>query len=443
MKVYDSYQAFNMIERYSRPEMAKIWSQENKLKKWLFVEVLACVALEKLGEIPKSAVNNIKKKADFDINRINLIEEKTRHDIIAFLTNVAEYVGEDSRYIHLGLTSSDILDTGLAIQLKEASDILLNDLNHLAKAIKEKALKHKNTIMIGRSHGVHAEPVTFGLKMALWYEEVKRNIIRMKRAKDVISYGKISGAVGTYANIDPSVEEYVCKKSGLTPAPVSSQIIQRDRHAEYLSTLAVIAGSLEKFALEIRHLQRTEVMEAEEQFAAGQKGSSAMPHKKNPVTAEQICGLTRIIRSNSLAAHENIALWHERDISHSSVERVILPDSTILLNYMLNKVCALIKNLVVYPENMKKNLDKTQGLIFSQRILLELAKRGISRELAYNIVQKNAMRAKKNGKNFKNLLTKDKDIKKYLTTKDINSAFNVKYHLKHVDTIFGRVFARK
>ena len=443
MKVYDSYQAFNMIERYSRPEMAKIWSQENKLKKWLFVEVLACVALEKLGEIPKSAVNNIKKKADFDINRINLIEEKTRHDIIAFLTNVAEYVGEDSRYIHLGLTSSDILDTGLAIQLKEASDILLNDLNHLAKAIKEKALKHKNTIMIGRSHGVHAEPVTFGLKMALWYEEVKRNIIRMKRAKDVISYGKISGAVGTYANIDPSVEEYVCKKSGLTPAPVSSQIIQRDRHAEYLSTLAVIAGSLEKFALEIRHLQRTEVMEAEEQFAAGQKGSSAMPHKKNPVTSEQICGLTRIIRSNSLAAHENIALWHERDISHSSVERVILPDSTILLNYMLNKVRTLIKNLVVYPENMKKNLDKTQGLIFSQRILLELAKRGISRELAYNIVQKNAMRAKKNGKNFKNLLTKDKDIKKYLTTKDINSAFNVKYHLKHVDTIFGRVFGKK
>jgi len=442
MKVYDSYQAFNMIERYSRPEMAKIWSQENKLKKWLFVEVLACVALEKLGEIPKSAVNNIKKKADFDINRINLIEEKTRHDIIAFLTNVAEYVGEDSRYIHLGLTSSDILDTGLAIQLKEASDILLNDLNHLAKAIKEKALKHKNTIMIGRSHGVHAEPVTFGLKMALWYEEVKRNIIRMKRAKDVISYGKISGAVGTYANIDPSVEEYVCKKSGLTPAPVSSQIIQRDRHAEYLSTLAVIAGSLEKFALEIRHLQRTEVMEAEEQFAAGQKGSSAMPHKKNPVTAEQICGLTRIIRSNSLAAHENIALWHERDISHSSVERVILPDSTILLNYMLNKVRTLIKNLVVYPENMKKNLDKTQGLIFSQRILLELAKRGISREVAYNLVQKNAMRSIKKNKNFKNLLVKDKDIKKYLTAKDINSAFNVKYHLKHVNTIFSRVFKR-
>ncbi len=431
-----------MIERYSRPEMSKIWSQQNKLEKWLLVEVLACEALGKLREIPGSAVNNIKKKAKFNINRINLIEKKTRHDVIAFLTNVAEYVGKDSRYIHLGLTSSDILDTGLAIQLKEASDILLNDLNQLARVIKAKALKYKNTVMIGRSHGIHAEPVTFGLKMALWYEEIKRNISRMKRAKEVVSYGKISGAVGTYANIDPSVEKYVCKKSGLTPAPISSQIIQRDRHAEYLSTLAIIAGSLEKFALELRHLQRTEVAEAEEQFTAGQKGSSAMPHKKNPVTAEQICGLTRIIRSNSLAAHENIALWHERDISHSSVERIIIPDSTVLLNYMLNKVCVLIKNLVVYPENMKKNLDKTQGLIYSQRILLELAKRGISREIAYNIVQKNAMRAKQNGKNFKDLLTADKDIKKYLTAKDINSIFNVKYHLKHVDMIFNRVFKR-
>ena len=431
-----------MKDRYSRPEMTKIWSQQNKLKKWLLVEVLECEALAELGEIPKAAVKKIKKKAKFNLKRVNEIEKETKHDVIAFLTNVSEYVGKYSRYIHLGLTSSDILDTGLAIQLKEASDILLNDLNRLAIVIKEKALKYENTVMIGRSHGVHAEPITFGLKMALWYEEVKRNISRMIRAKEVISYGKISGAVGTYANIDPSVEEYVCKKSGLTPAPVSNQIIQRDRHAEYLTTLALIAGSLEKFALEIRHLQRTEVREAEEQFTAGQKGSSAMPHKKNPVTSEQICGLTRIIRSNSLAALENIALWHERDISHSSVERIILPDSTILLNYMLNKACTLIKNLVVYPENMKKNLEKTQGLIYSQRILLELVKKGVSRENAYEIVQKNAMRANQKGKNFKNLLAADKEIKKYLTAKEINNIFNVKYHLKHVGTIFKKVFKK-
>ena len=432
-----------MIERYTRPEMAKIWSQQNKLKKWLLVEILACEALAGLGEIPKTAVKNIKRKAKFNINRINQIEKETKHDVIAFLTNVAEYVGKDSRYIHLGLTSSDVLDTSLAIQLKEASEVLLNDLNQLARVLKEKAFENKNTIMIGRSHGIHAEPVTFGLKMALWYEEIKRNTSRMQRAKEVISYGKISGAVGTYANIDPGVEEYVCAKSGLNAAPVSSQIIQRDRHAEYLSTLAVIAGSLEKFALEIRHLQRTEVLEAEEQFTTGQKGSSAMPHKKNPITSEQICGLARVIRTNSLAAHENIALWHERDISHSSVERVILPDSTILLNYMLNKMCALIKNLVVYPQNMKKNLQKTRGLIFSQRILLELAKRGVSREDAYKIVQRNAMRAKQNGKNFKNLLAADKEIQKYLTVKDINRAFNIKYHLKHIGTIFNRVFGEK
>ena len=423
--------------------MSKIWSQQNKLKKWLLVEVLACEALAATGEIPRSAVKNIKKKAKFNLKKVNEIEKKTKHDVIAFLTNVAQYVGKDSRYIHLGLTSSDILDTGLAIQLKEASEILLKDLNQLANALKEKAFQHKNTAMIGRSHGIHAEPVTFGLKMALWYEEVKRNITRMKRAGEVISFGKISGAVGTYANIDPAVEEYVCKKSGLSAAPVSSQIIQRDRHAEYLSTLAIIAGSLEKFALEIRHLQRTEVLEAEEQFTTGQKGSSAMPHKKNPITSEQICGLARIIRTNSMAAHENIALWHERDISHSSVERVILPDSTILLNYMLNKASALIKNLVVYPANMKKNLQKTEGLIFSQRILLDLAKKGVSREKSYEIVQRNAMKAKETGKNFKKLLLADKEIKKHLSATEINGAFNVKYHLKHVDTIFQRVFRER
>lgn len=430
-----------MIERYSRPKMVKIWSQQNKYKKWLLIEILACNALAELGEIPKSAAKNIAKKAKFNIKRINQIEKETKHDVIAFLTNVAEYVGKDSRYIHLGLTSSDILDTALAIQLKDASEILLNDLNRLAKVLKEKAIQHKNTVMIGRSHGIHAEPLTFGLKMALWYDETRRNITRMKRAKEIISYGKISGAVGTFANIDPKVEEYVCAKSGLTAAPISNQIIQRDRHAEYLSSLAIIAGSLAKFAIEIRHLQRTEVLEAEEHFTKGQKGSSAMPHKKNPIISERISGLARVISGNSLAAYENIALWHERDISHSSVERVILPDSTILLDYMLNKMINLIEDLVVYPENMKKNLLLTRGLIFSQRVLLELAKKGVSRENAYAIVQKNAMFAKKKGKNFKNLLLADKEVLKNLSVKDIKGAFSIKYHLKHIDTLFERVFA--
>ena len=428
-----------MIERYSRSEMTKIWSQQNKLQKWLLIEILACEAWAELGKIPKAAVRNIKKRARFDFKKINQIEKETKHDVIAFLTNVAEYVGKDSRYIHLGLTSSDMLDTALALQLKEASDILLKDLNLLANVLKEQALQYKDVVMIGRSHGIHAEPVTFGLKMLLWYEEIRRNIDRMRRAKEVISYGKISGAVGTFANIDPFVEKYVCTKSGLTPAPVSSQIIQRDRHAEYVSSLAIIAGSLEKFATEIRHLQRTEVLEVEEPFSIGQKGSSAMPHKRNPITSEQISGLARIIRGNSLAAIENIALWHERDISHSSVERVILPDSTILLNYMLNKMINLIKNLVVYPDNMKKNLRKTKGIIFSQRILLDIVEKGVSREEAYKIVQRIAMKTAKKGKNFKNLLLADKEMQKILSAEDINRAFSLKYHLKHVDTIFKRV----
>jgi adenylosuccinate lyase len=420
--------------------MQKVWSEQNKFDKWLKVEILACEGLAELGEIPKSSVQNIKKKAKFSIKRIGQIEEKTKHDVIAFLTNVAENVGKDSRYIHLGLTSSDVLDTALAIQLNEASDILLIDLEKLAQALKEKAFQHKNTVMIGRSHGIHAEPITFGLKMALWHDEIKRNIVRMKRAKEVISYGKISGAVGTFANIDPFVEEYVCKKSGLKAAPLSTQIIQRDRHAEFMSTLAITASSLSKFALEIRHLQRTEVMEAEESFSKGQKGSSAMPHKKNPIISERISGLARIIQGNSLAAYENVVLWHERDISHSSVERVILPDSTILLNYMTNCMTILIKNLVVYPENMKKNLQKTQGLIFSQRVLLELAKKGVSREDAYQMVQRNAMSAIKNGKSFKKLLLADKKIRKSLSEKDIKGVFSVKYHLKNIDFIFKRVF---
>ncbi len=429
-----------MIERYSRPEMRKIWSEQNKFDKWLKIEILACEALAELGEIPKSSLQNIKKKARFNIKRINQIERETKHDVIAFLTNISENVGKDSRYIHLGLTSSDVLDTALAIQLKEASNILLIDLNRLAQALKEKAFQYKDTVMIGRSHGIHAEPITFGLKMALWHDEIKRNIVRMKRAKDIISYGKISGAMGTFANIDPAVEEYVCKKSGLTAAPLSSQIIQRDRHAEFMSTLAITASSLAKFAVEIRQLQRTEVLEAEEPFSKGQKGSSAMPHKRNPIISERISGLARIIQGNSLAAYENVVLWHERDISHSSVERVILPDSTILLSYMTNLMVNLIKNLVVYPENMKKNLLKTQGLIFSQRVLLELAKKGVSREDAYQRVQRNAMSARKNGKSFKNLLLADKEIRKNLSEKDIKRVFSVKYHLKNIDFIFNRVF---
>jgi len=429
-----------MIERYSRPEMRKVWSEQNKFDKWLKIEILACEALTELGEIPKSSLLKIKNKARFNIKRINQIERETKHDVIAFLTNISENVGKDSRYIHLGLTSSDVLDTALAIQLKEASNILLIDLNRLAQALKEKAFQYKDTVMIGRSHGIHAEPITFGLKIALWHEEIKRNIVRMKRAQDIISYGKISGAVGTFANIDPSVEEYVCKKSGLTAAPLSSQIIQRDRHAEFMSTLAITASSLAKFSVEIRHLQRTEVLEAEEPFSKGQKGSSAMPHKRNPIISERISGLARIIQGNSLAAYENVVLWHERDISHSSVERVILPDSTILLNYMINLMVNLIKNLVVYPENMKKNLLKTQGLIFSQRVLLELAKKGVSREDAYQRVQRNAMSARKNGKSFKNLLLADKEIRKSLSEKDIKRVFSVKYHLKNIDFIFNRVF---
>ncbi len=429
-----------MIERYSRPEMRKIWSEQNKFDKWLKIEILACEALAELGKIPNSSLQNIKKKARYNIKRINQIERETKHDVIAFLTNISENVGKDSRYIHLGLTSSDVLDTALAIQLKEASNILLIDLNRLVQALKEKAFEYKDTVMIGRSHGIHAEPITFGLKMALWHDEIKRNIVRMKRAKDIISYGKISGAVGTFANIDPSVEEYVCKKSGLTAAPLSSQIIQRDRHAEFMSTLAITASSLAKFAVEIRHLQRTEVLEVEEPFSKGQKGSSAMPHKRNPIISERISGLARIIQGNSLAAYENVILWHERDISHSSVERVILPDSTILLSYMTNLMVNLIKNLVVYPENMKKNLLKTQGLIFSQRVLLELAKKGVSREDAYQRVQRNAMSARKNGKSFKNLLLADKEIRKSLSEKDIKRVFSVKYHLKNIDFIFNRVF---
>lgn len=431
-----------MIPRYSRPEMSRIWERKNKYEKWLLIEVLACEAMAKEGLLPKEALANIKKKARFDEDRVDEIEKTTKHDVIAFLTNVAEYVGEDSRYIHLGMTSSDILDTSLALLMKEASDIIIDDLKSLLSVLKKRAFEFKDTVVIGRSHGIHAEPTTFGLKLAMWYEEVKRGLIRMERAKETISYGKISGAVGTFAQVPPPVEEYVCKKCGLKPAPVSTQIIQRDRHAEYLSTLALIASSIDKFATEIRHIQRTEVREAEEFFSKGQKGSSAMPHKRNPITSEQLSGLARIIRGNALAAMENIPLWHERDISHSSVERVIIPDSTILLDYMLSKLTDLIDNLLVYPENMKKNLEKTHGLIYSQRVLLELAKKGITREKAYEVVQRNALKSWEEGKEFYRLISADKEVKKLLTKKELDTCFDLDYHLKHVDTIFDRVFKK-
>jgi len=381
-----------MIERYTRREMAKIWEPENKFRKWLQVEILACEAWARLGKIPQKALNNIKAKADFDIKRIDEIEKTVKHDVISFLTAVAEFVGPDSRHIHRGLTSSDILDTSLAILLREAADLIITDIRKLMDAIKKRAFEHKDTLMVGRSHGIHAEPITFGLKMALWHEEMRRNLARMERAREIISYGKLSGAVGTFANIPPSIEEYVCKKLGLKPAPVSTQVVQRDRHAEYFTTLAIIATSIEKIAVEIRHLQRTEVLEAEEPFTEGQKGSSAMPHKRNPVLSENLTGLARLVRGYANAAMENIPLWHERDISHSSVERVIAPDATILIDFMLARLTGLIRDLVVYPGNMKANLNKLKGLIFSQGVLLALTEKGVIRENAYQIVQRNAMK---------------------------------------------------
>jgi len=429
-----------LIERYSLPEMAAIWEPENKFDIWLKVEILACEALANRGEIPQSAVDEMKKKARFDIARIDEIEKEVKHDVIAFLTCVSENVGESARYMHLGLTSSDVLDTAFAVQLKQAATLIIKGAEGLKEALKKQALLHKNTPMIGRSHGIHGEPITFGFKLAIWYEEMGRNIERLKQARQRIAYGQISGAMGTFASIDPDVEEYVCKKLGLKPAPVSSQIIQRDRHAEYFSTLAILAGTLDKIAVEIRHLQRTEVLEAEEFFSSGQKGSSAMPHKRNPVVSEQMSGLARIIRANAQAALENMALWHERDISHSSVERVIGPDSTILMHYMLNRTTRMIDRLMVYPKNMMKNLEITRGLVFSQSVLLALVQKGVTREDAYRMVQRNAMQVWEQGKEFLPLLKKDKDIKKHLSDKELEKAFQLKSQFKNIDKIFKRVF---
>ena len=429
-----------MISRYTRPEMGKIWESKNRFNKWLQIEILACEAMSEDGMIPKEALNNIKRKAAFSEKRILEIEEVTKHDVNAFLDNVAEYVGPDSRFIHMGLTSSDILDTGFAIQLKESMDMIIDDVTEFMDTIKERAEEHKYTAMIGRSHGIHAEPITFGLKLAVWYSEMGRNLKRLEEALDVISYGKLSGAVGTFANINPRIEAYVCEKLGLRPAEASTQIIQRDRHAQYFSTLAILAGTMEKIAIEIRHLQRTEVLEAEESFEKGQKGSSAMPHKKNPIGSENIAGLARLVRSNALASMENMALWHERDISHSSVERVIGPDSTILIDYMLNRLNKIIKNLVIHPRRMEENLHKLKGLIFSQQVLMKLAARGLTRQTAYEMVQRNALKVWDTGRDFKSLLLEDQEIMNFISKEDMEDIFNLDYHFKHVEDIFKRVF---
>jgi adenylosuccinate lyase len=420
--------------------MARIWDDENRFAKWLDVEVKACEAMAEEGLIPQEAVAVIKEKADFSVERILEIEEKTKHDVIAFLTNVEEYVGPESRFIHLGLTSSDILDTSFALQLREAMDLIMADVREILTVLKDKALEHKYTFMMGRSHGIHAEPTTFGLKLAVWYMEMKRNLGRLESAREGISYGKLSGAVGTFANISPSIEARTCEKLGLRPAEISTQIIQRDRHAFYFSTLAVLAGTMEKIAVEIRHLQRTEVREAQEPFSKGQKGSSAMPHKKNPIGSENISGLARLVRTNALASMENMTLWHERDISHSSVERVIGPDSTILVDYMLHRLTGILRGLVVYPENMKENMTRLKGLVFSQQVLMKLAGRGLERQKAYEMVQRSALKVWDEDRDFKTLLLEDPEIREHLSRDDIEAVFNYKYHLKHVDDIFERVF---
>ena len=420
--------------------MARIWSEHNQFQKWLDVEILATEALARLGKAPKSAAARIRKKARFNVARIRKIEAEVKHETIAFLSSVADSIGGDARFMHVGMTSSDVMDTAFALQLKEASALLAEDIKELLKALRRQAFKYKHLPMIGRTHGIHAEPITFGLKFALWHAEMRRNFERLQRAGGDVSVGKISGAVGTFAQIPPQVEAYVCRKSGLKPAPVSNQIIQRDRHAYFFATLAVIAGSLEKFAVEIRHLQRTEVQEAEEPFTPGQKGSSAMPHKRNPILSENISGLARLMRSYAAAALENVALWHERDISHSSVERVIAPDATILLDFMLRRMTYVLKNLVVYPHNMRRNLDKSGGAIFSERVLLRLVGKGIARDRAYRMVQRHALEVTKSGGDLRRALLNDAEIRRYLSAGEIREIWDLKPYLKNVDQIFKRVF---
>lgn len=428
-----------MIERYSLPKMNSIWQEDFKFKTMLSIEILTLEALAKIGIVPSAAVQRIKKKAKFNLSEIRKIEEKTQHDVVAFVQNVSGYIGQDAKYLHMGLTSSDVLDTTLGVQLVEACDILIDDAEKLLKALAKKATKYKDMVCIGRTHGVHAEPTTFGLKLALWYDETRRNLNRLQLAKKEISTGKISGAVGTYSNIDPWVEEYVCRKLKLQPAKISTQIIQRDIYAVLMCRIAIVGSSLEKFATEIRHLQRTEVLEAEEPFGKGQKGSSAMPHKRNPVICERICGLSRLLRSNAVAAMENVALWHERDISHSSVERVIIPDSTLALDYMLNKMIEVIEGLKVYPDNMLANLARTHGLIFSQRVLLSLMDKGLRRPQAYDVVQRCAMKTWKDGTDFKDNLLADKEANRYFTKKELDSIFDLDYYLRNIGKIFKRL----
>ena len=429
-----------MIERYTRPEMGAVWTDENRFQKWLDVEIAVCEVHADMGTIPRDAVDKIKRTARFSVERINEIERVTRHDVIAFTTALAESIGPESRFVHYGLTSSDVVDTANALLMRDAAAILIEDLDRLGLVLKRRAIEHKHTAMMGRTHGVHAEPTTFGLVLALCYAENERNKERLTRAREVISYGKISGAVGTFAHLDPEVEERVCEKLALKHAPISTQIIQRDRHAEFLATLAIIASSMEKIALQVRHLQRTEIREVEEPFSAGQKGSSAMPHKRNPVTSEQICGLARVVRSNSQAAFENIALWHERDISHSSVERVILPDSCILADYLVSKTEWLIDGLAVYPSRMRANLESLGGVTASGQLLLELTRKGVSREDAYAIVQPLAMRVWDEGANFRELVLNDNRITEALSRDELEDLFDMDKQLRNVDKIFKRVF---
>lgn len=428
-----------MISRYTRPEMARIWALENKYRTWLEVELAVCEGLAKIGKIPREALQVIRQKASFSVKRIEELERITRHDVAAFVQCVAESIGPEGRFIHLGLTSSDVLDTSMAMLLRDAMDLIASGMERLLHRLRDLAIQHKTTVMIGRTHGVHAEPITFGLKMLLWYEETKRNLERLRAARQSICYGKISGAVGTYAHIDPRVEEYVCEKLRLVPAPISNQVIQRDRYAHCFTTLAILASSIEKFALEIRHLQRTEVREAEEGFGKGQKGSSAMPHKKNPITAENICGLSRLVRGNALAALENVALWHERDISHSSVERVIGPDSTILVDTMLHRFVNLLDELVVHPKVMMENLATTRGLIYSEAVLLLLVEKGASRDRAYELVQRNAIKVWDEGKDFQEVLGQDPDVMAMLDEGELRSCFDLHRSLAHVDLIYRRV----
>ncbi|MDH4080400.1 MAG: adenylosuccinate lyase [Nitrospira sp.] len=431
-----------MIERYTRPAMKAIWDLKHKYEIWLEVELQACGAFERAKQAPRGTAAKIRKNAKINVERIAEIEKVTKHDVIAFLESLMDTVGPEHRYLHMGLTSSDIVDTSLAVQMTEAMDLILEGVDGLLVVLKRQAFRYKDQVMVGRSHGIHGEPISFGLKLALWHEEVRRHQERLRQVRRDIAVGKLSGAMGTFAHQGPEIEEYVCEKLGLKPDPVSNQVVQRDRHASYATALALLAATIEKFATEIRHLQRTEVLEAEEYFSEGQKGSSAMPHKRNPIVSENLCGLARVVRANSLAAMENVALWHERDISHSSVERVIMPDSTILVDYMLAKVTDLIDHLVIYPDRMKRNLELTGGLVYSQRLLLALVEKGAQRKESYEAVQRNAMTSWRGGGRLQDLVNNDPFISRHLTKQDISTCFNPKYYLRHLDRIYQRVFGR-